>query len=112
MIIASLTLHHVKADGELSPVATCYQVNFRAEKYVAGAGALVRKSNNRVIGFVGTSRGRGVVPVVDQYVTNLAVVALRHRLVHVLVPKLADDSLVAVSNDDVTAFPARPLSDW
>jgi len=67
-----VTFNHVKADGELSPVARCNGVNFRVEKYVAGAGALVRKSNNRVIGFVDTSQGRGVVPFVDQYVTNLA----------------------------------------
>ena len=80
-------------------------MNFRAEKYVAGAAALL--SNNRVIGFVGTSQGRSVVPVIDQYVTNLAAVVLRHRLVHMLVPKLADDSLVAVSNDDVAPFLAR-----
>ena len=51
----------MKADGELSPVARCYGVNFRAEKYVAGAGALVRKSNNGVVGFVGTRLVKDVV---------------------------------------------------
>jgi len=46
------------------------------------------------------------------YVTNLAAVALRDRLIHMLVPKFADHSLVAVPNNDVAAFPARPLSHW
>jgi len=36
--------------------------------------------------YVGTSQGLGVVPIVDQYVTDLAVVALYDILLDVFVP--------------------------